>query len=237
VNKTVAILTVGVAAFVGGRLPAQQPQQYQQPAAAPAASPLRTKIGLLNLSHVIKSYTKYQAFEREWQETLKGYDKTIEGKRSTMVAYQKELEKQLDQATRDKYEGYVRQLQREMQDVSEDAKKQLSKKRDEQAIIIYKEIEHAVQVYARAQDIDLVLHFNDAIVPQDLYSPVNIQRKLQIGACMPMYSNPQMDITQAIITMLNSQYASSANAGQQVQPAAATAPAPPAGPNPQQPRQ
>jgi Skp family chaperone for outer membrane proteins len=225
VKKTVAILAVGVAAFFGGRLPAQQPQQQ------PTAAPLRTRIGLLNLSHVIKSYAKYQAFEREWQEALKGYDKTIENKRNLMTGWQKQLEKEVDPAKRDQYEGYVRQLQREMQDVGEDAKKQLGKKRDEQAVIIYKEIEQAVQVYARAQDLELVLHFNDAIVPQDLHSPMNVQRKLQIGACMPMYSHPQMDITQAVITMLNDQYARVANTGQ-VQPASATAPAPPAAPQP-----
>jgi Skp family chaperone for outer membrane proteins len=227
---------VGVAACFSGRLSAQQPQQYPQ-ATPTTTTPLRTRIGLLNLSHVIKSYAKYQAFEREWQEALKGYDKTIENKRNLMTQWQKELEKQqVDPAQRDKYEGYVRQLQREMQDIGEDAKKQLSKKRDEQAVIIYKEIEQAVQVYARSQDLELVLHFNDAIVPQDLHSPMNVQRKLQIGACMPMFSHPQMDITQAIITMLNDHYARSAQSAPagQVQPASATAPATgaPQNPNP-----
>jgi Skp family chaperone for outer membrane proteins len=217
---------VGVAVFFGSRLVAQQPQQppqYQQP---PAAAPMRTRIALVNLPHVIKSYTKYQAFEHEWQEQYKDFDKKFEGKRSLMGQYQTELQKpNLDQPTREKYEGYVRQLQREMQDMGEEAKKQLGKKRDEQAVIIYKEIEEAVQAFARSNDIELVLHFNDAIVPADLYSPMNVQRKLQIGACMPMYHHPQMDITAQVISMLNQHYASMSNQGQ-VQPAAATAPQP-----------
>jgi Skp family chaperone for outer membrane proteins len=209
---------VGVAAFVGSHLVAQQPQQQ------PTAAPLRTRIALVNLPHVIKSYSKYQAFEHEWQEQYKLFDKNYESKRSLLVQYQQELQKPgLDQPTREKYEGYVRQLQREMQDMGEDAKKQLSKKRDEQAVIIYKEIEEAVQHYARANDFELVLHFNDAIVPADMYSPMNVQRKLQIGACMPMYHHPQMDITASVISMLNQHYAATSNAGQ-VQPASATAP-------------
>src|SRR5262249_3804508 len=111
-----------------------------------------------------------------------------------------------------------------MQDMGEEAKKLLSKKRDEQAVIIYKEIEEAVQHYARANDFELVLHFNDAIVPADMYSPMNVQRKLQIGACMPMYHHPQMDITAAVISMLNQDYAATSNQPGQVQPASATAP-------------
>jgi len=217
-KRTVALLAgataVGVAVFFGSRLVAQQP----------ATTPLRTRIAVINLPHVIKSYTKYQAFEHEWQETYKLFDKNYEGKRNLLTQYQNEMQKQTDPATREKWEAAIRQLQREMQDMGEDAKKQLSKKRDDQAVIIYKEIEEAVQVYARSQDMDLVLHYNDAIVPQDLYSPPNIQRKLQIGALFPMYHNPQMDITTPVITMLNQRYAAMSNQPQQVQPASATAP-------------
>jgi hypothetical protein len=49
----------------------------------------------------------------------------------------------------------------------------------------------------------MVMHFNDAVASVDLYQPGNVQRKLQTGACMPMYVAPGMDITNTISAMLN----------------------------------
>lgn len=219
-KRTVGILTgaaaLGVAIFFGSRLLAQQPA-----AQAPAAQPLHTRVAVLNLPHVIKSYQKYQTFEREWQETYKTFDKQYESKRALLVQYQSELQKTPEGPNRDKLEANIRTLQHEMQEMGEDAKKQLGKKRDEQAVIIYKEIEEAVQAYARANNIELVMHFNDNIVPADIYNPMNIQRKLQLGACFPMYHAPGMDITNWIIQMLNQRYQS-----MMAQPAPGGAPAP-----------
>jgi Skp family chaperone for outer membrane proteins len=191
---------LGVVVVLGSRLWAQQGGQP-----APVQPP-KTRIALVNLPHVIKSYQKYQTFEREWQETYKTFDKQYESKRVLLQQWQAEAAKTPEGAAREKAEANVRQLQREMQDMGEEAKKQLGKKRDDQAVIIYKEIEEAVQVYARARDIDLVLHFNDNIVPADMYSPMNVQRKLQLGACFPMYHAPGMDITEYIVQMLNQRY-------------------------------
>jgi hypothetical protein len=61
----------------------------------------------------------------------------------------------------------------------------------------------------------MVMHYNDAVVPADLYNSVNIERKLQTGACMPMYLAPGMNITDTISAMLN----------QRLGPAPAPAPA------------
>jgi Skp family chaperone for outer membrane proteins len=221
VKRTLVILAgaaaLGGAVFVNSRLTAQQPQ-----AAAP--QPLRTRVGLVNLPHIIKSYLKYQAFEREWQNEYQGFEKLYESKRNLLESMQKEMAKQPDQAGRDRIENQAKGIQREMQDMGESAKRTLSKKRDDQAVIIYKEIEAAVQAFARANDLELVMHYNEAITPADMYNPVNVQRKLQLGALFPMYTANGMDITQWIIQMLNTSYNQNANA-----PAPGGAPAQPRG--------
>src|ERR1051326_6578321 len=48
-------------------------------------------------------------------------------------------------------------------------RKVLGKMQDDMSVQIYKEIEEAVTYYARANDLELVLHFNDATAPADLY--------------------------------------------------------------------
>lgn len=200
------IAALGITAWVGDSAHGQNVLQTNATVAAPAAS-LRTRVALINLPHIIKSYEKYQNFEREWQDTYKNFDTNLESKRKLMLQWQGEAQKnQADTVTRDGFERKIRDLQREMQDLGEEAKKQLSKKRDDQAVIIYREIEEAVQVYARSKDIELVMHFNDAIVPADITNPMNIQRKMQIGALFPVYSAPGMDITNDVVTMLNTRY-------------------------------
>jgi Skp family chaperone for outer membrane proteins len=226
VKRTVAILAgaaaLGLAVFLGSRLVAQQPAQQQ---------PLRTRVGLVNLPHVIKSYNKYLAFEREWNEQYKQFEKQFESKRALLEQYQQQAAKAAaNEAEKNKWETAFRTTQREMQDQGEDAKKVLSKKRDDQAVIIYKEIEEAVAAFARANDLELVLTYNDAVASADLNSAGNIQRKLQMGALFPMYHSPNMEITNWIIKMLNDRFG--AQAGQPAgQPAAngvvpAAAPAP-----------
>ena len=113
------------------------------------------------------------------------------------------MEKATDEPTKEKYGNALKELDRQVQDLGETAKKTLAKMQDEQAVQIYREVEQAVQAYARAYDIEMVLHYNDAMVPADLYRPANVQRKLQTGACMPMYTAPGMNITDMIAQMLN----------------------------------
>src|SRR5262249_2698132 len=103
----------------------------------------------------------------------------------------------------DAIQRQMRALDREVQDMGENAKKQLSKMRDEQASQIYREVEQAVEAFARANDIEMVLHFNDALAEQDKNNPLNIQSKLQTRALFPMYVAPGMDITATIANMLN----------------------------------
>lgn len=218
-KRNVGILT-GVAALgamalgqvsAHAQVPPQQPIQQTtatMPANAPVAmqQPLRTRVAMVNLAHVVKNYQKFQNLQREFEETYKTFDKQLESKRQLLVQYQAEAQKvQADTAAREQWERKMRDLQREMQDMGEEAKKQLSKKQGDQVVIIYKEIEEAVQVYARSKDIELVLHYND-MQPSDLYSPMNVSRKLGLGAAFPIYAAPGMDITNDITTMLNTRY-------------------------------
>src|SRR5262249_22340864 len=177
-------LAIRVAAALPGGVWAGNGLAAQRPAAPP---PLRTRVGLVNLPHVIKSYNKYLAFEREWNNQYKEFEKKFEGKRNLLNQYQAEMAKAPTDAERNKWEGEMRKVQREMQDESEDAKRFLRKKRDDQAVIIYKEIEEAVAAFARANDRELALHYNEAVATAEKDSAGNIQRKLQTGALFPMY--------------------------------------------------
>jgi Skp family chaperone for outer membrane proteins len=210
VKSTAIILTgvvsLGLAIYCGTQLRAQPQQQYngqvQQTIATAPVAPPRTKIAVVNLQSVIRQYVKSRDLEVQYKSMYDNYNKDFEGKKARAVQLKSELEK-ADASVRDQLEQQLRNLQREADDMAEQAKKTLGKLRDEQAVQIYSEIEEAVKAYARSQDIELVLHFNDAIAPADLHNPAVVERKMATVGCMPIYVTPGMDITNMIAAMLN----------------------------------
>jgi Skp family chaperone for outer membrane proteins len=211
VKRTVIVLTaaatLGVTAYLGSQLRAQNQQQNQgqvrQATATAPVPPVRTRIAIINLQQVIKQYRKWTDFEQNYKSHYAYYNAEFEKRKTQGVSLKSQLDKATDDAAKENIQQQLKKLEREVQDLGETAKRDLSKMRDEQAVQIYREVEEAVKYYARANDIEMVLHYNDAIVPADLYNPVNIERKLQTGACMPMYSAPGMNITDTIAMMLN----------------------------------
>jgi Skp family chaperone for outer membrane proteins len=202
-----ALATLGLTVYLGSHLRAQYQSQptgrVQQAVATAQAAPLRTRIAVVNLQQVIKQYRKWSDFEQGYKNLYNQYNAEFERQKAKGLDLKSQLDKAVDDATKDKIQQAIKELERQVQDMGERAKKELGKMRDEQAQQIYQEVEQAVQAFARANDIEMVLHFNDAVAPADYYHPLNVQRKLQTGACMPMYIAPGMNITDTISAMLN----------------------------------
>jgi Skp family chaperone for outer membrane proteins len=201
-----ALATLGVTVYLGSHLRAQyqsQTGQVQQTVATAPAAPLRTRIAVINLQQVIKQYRKWNDFETSYKNLYGQYNTQFERQKAKGMDLKSQLDKAVDDATKERIQQAIKELEREVQDMGEQAKKALGKMRDDQAQQIYQEVEQAVHAYARANDIEMVMHFNDAVAQADYYHPLNVQRKLQTGACMPMYLAPGMDITNTISSMLN----------------------------------
>jgi Skp family chaperone for outer membrane proteins len=215
VKRTVIILTglatLAATAYLGSRLQAQNGQVQQVGATAPAAA-LRTRIAVVNLMGVVKQYQKWQDFENSYKTALKDATAEFDKLKTEAMRLKAELEKATDEATRVKIQEQMKALDRQVQDKNEQFKRDLLKWRDDIAVQIYREIDDAVKAYARANDIDMVLHFSDAVTPADMFHPANVERKLQTLACMPMYVAQGMDITAQVTEMLNARLRTTAPA-------------------------
>jgi len=196
---------LGVVVYVGSHLWAQQAGTGT---AAPAAQapPLQSRIALINLSAVVKEYKKWTNFQDEMKSTVVKYEKDLQARKAQLDGWQSELAKNPDAARREQLEKSVRATQREMQEISDDAKQVLAKKEGDQLVIIYKEVHEAAARYAAARNIELVMHYNDAVTESDLNNPANVQRKMTTGACMPIVMDPRMDISKDVAWMLNDYY-------------------------------
>ncbi|HXG10888.1 MAG TPA: OmpH family outer membrane protein [Gemmataceae bacterium] len=200
----IGLMSVGAAVYVGSRLWAQQ----GTPGAAPVPAPVRTPVRVINMSKVVKKYNRWINFQNEYRELYKReYEQKIEKLKGELQVHTAKLQdSKTPEAERTTAEKEVRRIQRQMQEISDDAKQTLGKKEADMIVIIYKEIEEAVQQFARASAVELVMHYNDATEEPDLHSTANIHRKLSYGGCVPLYIAPGMDISDHIIQFLNSRH-------------------------------
>jgi Skp family chaperone for outer membrane proteins len=191
------IIALGTVGFTGNSLRAD-------PQLGDANMAVRPKLAIINLQQCIKSYAKWKAFEEAYKDYYDRYNKAFEKKKDEGLKVKGNLEKATDDVTKETLTKQLKEIERQIQDLGEEAKKNLGKYRDEQTVQMYKEVEEAVAAYARANDIQIVMQYNDPTsTPAEQYHPANIQRKFQNGGCLPMYVQRGLDITDVISANLN----------------------------------
>jgi len=214
-----AVATLGAAAYIGSQLRAdpQPPNQIQQTSATTPAAPPRTRVAMVNLAQVLRSYEKWQTCETSFKKYLDDLRKDFEAKKKPGMQIQETLSKLSpeDKEQREKLQQQLRDIQRSLQDYEENAKKEMAKFQDQALVVVYRDIHDAVASYARANDIEMVFHFSDAINATDLYSPANVERKMKSAGCIPLYVTPGMDISDIIVANLNARLHSGAPTGVQ----------------------
>jgi len=214
VKRTFGILAgvaaLSIAGYFGGWTWAQITQPAQEitpPGVKTGNGPLRTRIAVINMVKVLKNYKKFEWFDNQYKEQQKKWAKPLEEKRGKLIAADAEMKKTADATRKADLEQQIKVLQREMQDMDEEARKALTKLNGEMMVLIYKEVEDQVREYARRYEIDMVLHYNDALTDSDYHSSLNVQRKVvNFASLMPMYFDSRMDISDGVAYFLNEKY-------------------------------
>jgi Skp family chaperone for outer membrane proteins len=207
VKRTITILagvaTLGVGIYVGSYVWAQQGAQ-QQPARPAAAPPLQTRVAVINVAQVIKNYNKFKMYQEELKVQIKAQTDQVEKLKQNVAARRAEAAKQDTPAQkREQLERDIKTEERQIQDLVDEANKNFSKRSMDQLQIIYRDVQNAATVYARANGFEMVLQFNDGADPTEIYSPASLQQKLSNQACYPIYKDDRMDLTVVVTEMLN----------------------------------
>lgn len=173
----------------------------------------RTRIGVLNLTFVIKNYNKYNRFQEEIKGIIEPFQRRDTELRAQLEKLRAQAEKPSlvpakgedsdEQSRKEDIEERAKKIQQQLEDNSQKAKKTLGKRSDKEMQSLFKDVQDAVERYAIAHDLDLVMHYNDAVTKEDFLSAQNIARKLNTGALMPIYTASSIDITTDIVTDLN----------------------------------
>jgi RNA polymerase sigma factor (sigma-70 family) len=188
--------------------PPEPPPSLPRAVAPPAVGgvrPPQTRIGLINMSRVLKQSKKLQAMQADLRKHTKAVQQQLEVLRAQARKLQTECDNPATPADlREQFGRQVKELMRRMEDEEATARKEVDRKSNAALTRMYRDVEDMARRVANAQGLELVLFYTDAVTEADFYSPNNLQRKLsQPGALMPLVVAPGMDITQAVLAALN----------------------------------
>jgi Skp family chaperone for outer membrane proteins len=204
----VALAVLGSVIWIGGRSGVMPEARGE-----PTATGTKTRIATLNLKYVVTNYQRYKSFLEENKNQYKQFEARIQGKTKVLEGYRTQLQDpKTDAATRENTEKQAKALQRELQDLAEEARQTLGKKEAEQLVLIYKEVYGAVHAFATSQGIDLVLHYSDGVNELEMNSAANIAQKMNQRACVPFYFGQNVDISVNVVQMLNARFPGAAAA-------------------------
>jgi Skp family chaperone for outer membrane proteins len=199
VGALATVIGMGVVLWAGRPATADAPDRTREDAAQP-----NTRIALLNLTYVITNSDESKELRESVKKRVTFYEDRAKVSHSRIETWRQELAAPgLAAEKKDALEMDIRAEQRKIQDDQEEAKRKLAQISDEQTVALYKKIRDVAARYAVAHNFDLVLSYNDATDEKDLSSAANVSRKFQVGACMPLYWKPEMDISKQVVSAMN----------------------------------
>ena len=178
---------------------------WAAPAPASEAKP-KTKVALINISHVLKSYDKFKTFRNDLLAAMVPYQAKIAAFKTEGQKLETEAKNvKTTAARRLQIEKRFKELKKADQDNNAAAEKEVRRMQEEQLSTLYGDVEVACRRYAVSNGIELVMHYNDGTTKDEVNASENIARKMH-GALMPLYAAPGIDITKEIIAVLNDNY-------------------------------
>lgn len=225
----------GLAATSHAQVPGTPPNTPNRPpiqqvsGSAPATPTMPgTRVAVVNINSVLKNYNKAQSLNSSIKIKVQSYADRMNKLKEEVAKIQAELPKPTTTATlREQMEKQVVTLQRQLQDLDNEARKVISADQASIAVQIFREIEQVINAVAATNNFDLVLSFPDATTKDDLYSQENVVRKLASQAAIPIFYKKHIDLTDAVITTLNASFPAPPPTGAAPAAAPNTPPAPP----------
>src|SRR5262249_17039963 len=151
--------------------PAGPPPRALAPPGGQGPRPLQTRIGLINMTRVVKGSKRFQTLQADLGARMKQAQDKLEGLTKQVRQYQAAASDPATLARRvDEYADQVSRLQREIEDEQQRAKRAMNKLEGDAVTTIYREVEDVARRLAQARGLELVLFYNDVVTEADFYN-------------------------------------------------------------------
>jgi Skp family chaperone for outer membrane proteins len=169
-----------------------------------------TKVAVMNVGLIFAKYEKALSIKEEMAQELKQLREEASELAQNLKAWQAALQKNdLTATKREKYEEKIIDARRRLEDLDRQARTRVGKSQENGLIGMWKDVRAAVKAYSSEHGIQLVIAYGDPREANQLDTMPNINRKMQAmdqGAGIPFFAAPGVDISEAIVEMLNRQY-------------------------------
>ena len=169
-----------------------------------------TKVAVFNIGVV---FTKYQR-AIDMKEEAAADIKRFQGEAKELIENIKAWEtarqnRDLSQKKKDLYEEKIINAKRQLEDLDRQARSQVGKAQEAKLGHLWRDVRAAVKTYAADHDLQLVIAYGDPLQAELVDQFPNINRKMQSmdqGAGIPFFVGSNVDISDALVEMLNRQY-------------------------------
>ncbi len=196
VGTTLAAIALGM--ILGGVVLAQQRTQ------TPSVTG-RTRIVFLNLNEALKGYSKFKALREELKRKDEQFVTMLKNKQARGEALSKEMQDPKTTAQRkEAIEQELKQIRFDMDNIRQDAQKQIIKYQQEELAKMYREVYQVVTEYAAANGIDLVMQYNEEW-DDNYHTAQRVVQRMNMPF-WPIHYDKSMEITGVVAQTLNQKF-------------------------------
>jgi Skp family chaperone for outer membrane proteins len=203
-KKLLCLAAVGVAfaslGYVGTWVAAQD--GVRQAGAAEGARPT-LKIGIVNITKVIKDFKKANAMGDRILADAQRYDNELKNDQEALKAQELKIRTMPEGPEKDAAAKMLRQKQMELQDKDLNYQKDIRKRRDDMAVEINKDIARIIDSLARHLGLEMVLTCPDVADENERGSLSDAMRRMTAPATWIAWRHPALDITDEVSRWLD----------------------------------
>ncbi len=196
---------------------AQMPMPMSGNPPAATAQPMRPRIALVNIAKVLREFQRANSDGQAISKKKQEYVDKLRQLNDMVAAKAKLIQSTPVPAERERIQKEAVGLQRQIEDVKNEAEKVLGDMTDKTIVDVYQNIKAVINDIAVTNNLDLVMCFPDASTPEDDRKPTVAQLKLQTQALIPFYHR-NMDITEVVIVTLNRRHPAPPTVDPKLQP-------------------
>lgn len=198
IQTAMTLGTVLLGLFLGGVVAAQQ----RTPTPSVTG---RTRIVFLNLNEALKGYSKFKALREELKRKDEQFVTMLKNKQSRGEALSKEMQDPKTTSQRkEAIEQELKQIRFDMDNIRQDAQKQIIKYQQEELAKMYREVYQVVTEYAAANGIDLVMQYNEEW-DDNYHTPQRVVQRMNMPF-WPIHYDKSMEITGVVAQTLNQKF-------------------------------
>jgi len=161
------------------------------------------KIGVVNITKVIKEFKKANTLGDKILKDATEYEGTLKKEQEELKAMEMRLATLPSEAEKDAGRKTLRQRTMELGDKDQTLQKDIRKRRDEMAVEINKDINRIIDSLSRHLQLEMILTCPDVATKEEKDTLSDAMRRMTAPAVWVAWKHPGLDITDEVVRWVN----------------------------------